>query len=231
MTVPQLHQTALHSGRFPNVTARRLRNLVAECFAPRYLVDDGTPAFNLKRLLPVLSSTELQQMLLLFTCRANAILADFIRDVYWQKYAGGYSELSNDDARAFVTRSIDQGKTAKRWAETTVKRVSTYLTGCAADYGLLEDGSKSTRRLLLYRIAPRVSAYLAYDLHLAGIGDNALLDHEDWQLFGLSHHDVLDEIKRLSLQGLLIVQGAGQAIKISWKFKEMETLSDVLTQS
>jgi len=231
MTVPRLHQVALQSGRFPNVTARRLRNLVAECFAPRYLVNDGTPARHLKILLPSLGSTEFQQMLLLFTCRANEILGDFIREVYWQKYAGGYSELSNDDARAFVECSIDQGKTSKRWSETTVKRVSTYLTGCAGDYGLLQDGSKSTRRLLPYRIAARVAAYVAYDLHLDGVGDNALLDHKDWGLFGLSHHDVLDEIKRLSLKGLLIVQSAGQVIRISWKFKEMETLSDVLTQS
>jgi hypothetical protein len=33
----ELHQIALESGRFPTVTARRLRNIVVECFAPRYL--------------------------------------------------------------------------------------------------------------------------------------------------------------------------------------------------
>jgi hypothetical protein len=231
MSVPKLYEVALQSGGFPNVTARRLRNIVAECFAPRYLVQQGRPALFLKRLLPNVGASELQQMLLLFTCRANAILGDFIRDVYWQKYAAGYSEISNDDARDFVGRSIDRGRTSKRWSDSTVKRVSTYLTGCAADFGLLADGAKSTRRILPFRIAIRVSAYLAYDLHWSGLGDNALLDHEDWGLFGLSHHDVLDELKRLSLQGLFIVQAAGHTIKISWKFKESETLGDVLTKS
>jgi hypothetical protein len=46
----QLHQVALESGRFPTVTARRLRNIVVECFAPRYLVSAGAPAAHLKRL-------------------------------------------------------------------------------------------------------------------------------------------------------------------------------------
>ena len=57
------------------------------------------------------------------------------------------------------------------------------------------------------------------------------MTHEDWQLFGLAREDVLEEIKRLSLKGLLIVQAAGDVVRISWKNQNMETLCDVLTQS
>ena len=39
MSASQLYEAALASGRFPLVTARRLRNIVAECFAPRYMRD------------------------------------------------------------------------------------------------------------------------------------------------------------------------------------------------
>jgi DNA-directed RNA polymerase subunit alpha len=51
------------------------------------------------------------------------------------------------------------------------------------------------------------------------------------ELFGLAREDVLEEIKRLSLKGLLIVQAAGDVVRISWKNQDMETLCDVLTQS
>ena len=34
MSANQLREAALESGRFPTVTARRLRNIVVECFAP-----------------------------------------------------------------------------------------------------------------------------------------------------------------------------------------------------
>lgn len=124
MSANQLHQVALESGRFPTVTARRLRNIVVECFAPRYLVNGGTPAAHLKRLSATISTVDLTQLMLVFTSRANPILGDFVRHVYWARYAGGYTQITNEDARAFVERGIDDGKTVKRWSETTVRRVS-----------------------------------------------------------------------------------------------------------
>ncbi len=227
----ELNQIALASGRFPTVTARRLRNIVVECFAPRYLKAAGSPAEHLKRLSGVFSTADLSQLMLVFTCRANPILGDFIREVYWSRYTGGYAQITNDDARTFVERAINDGKALKRWADKTVQNVAGYLTGCCADYGLLERGQKTSRKILPFRISPSVAAYLAYELHFAGLGDNALLTHEDWQLFGLAREDVLEEIKRLSLKGLLIVQAAGDVIRISWKQQDMEALCDVLTQS
>jgi hypothetical protein len=231
MSANQLSQAALDSGRFPTVTARRLRNIVVECFAPRYMVDGGNHAKHLKRLSVAISGADLTQLMLVFTSRANPIFGDFVRQVYWARYAGGYTQITNDDARAFVERGIDDGKTTKRWSETTVQRVSAYLTGCCADYGMLERGTRSSRRILPFRISSSVAAYLAYELHFSGIGDNALLAHEDWQLFGLAREDVLEEIKRLSLKRLLILQAAGDVIRISWRQQDMETLCDVLTQS
>ena len=231
MSANQLHQVALESGRFPTVTARRLRNIVVECFAPRYLSANANAAKNLRLLAPAISSADLTQLMLIFTSRANPILGDFVRQVYWPRYAGGYTQLTNEDARYFVERGIDDGKTVKRWEETTVRRVSAYLTGCCADYGMLERGARSTRRILPFRVSQTVAAYLAYELHFEGVGDNALLNHEDWHLFGMVREDVLEEIKRLSLKGHLIVQAAGDVIRISWKQQNMEALCDVLTQS
>lgn len=232
MSTGDLHRVALASGRFPTVTARRLRNIVMECFAPRYLVCGGAPAMHLKQLATAFTPLEVQQLMFIYTCRANCILGDFVRQVYWTRYAGGYATLTNDDARGFIQRAIDDEKTSMRWADTMVSRVSAYLVGCCADYGLLERGRRSDRKILPFRISPNVAAYLAYDLHLReGAGDNRLLDHEDWQLFGLSRQDVLEELKRVGLRGLLIVQAAGNAVRISWKYADMEALCDVLAHS
>ena len=231
MSANQLHEVALQSGRFPTITARRLRNIVVECFAPRYLVRGGEPAGHLKCLSATISNADLTQLMLVFTSRANPVLGDFVRDVYWARYVGGYNQINNDDARTFVERGIDDGKTIKRWSETTVRRVSAYLTGCCADYGMLERGLRSSRRILPFRISPSVAAYLAYELHFSGVGDNTLLTHEDWQLFGLAREDVMEELKRLSLKGLIIFQAAGDVIRINWKQQDMEALCDVLTQS
>ncbi len=232
MSTKQLFERALASGAFPNVTARRLRNIVSECFAPRYLSKRSPhPAQHLKRLMATSSNGEFAQLMLLFTARANAILADFIREVYWARYAGGYREVSTLDARAFVERAVDDGKTVKRWSESTVRRVSAYLTGCCADYGLLQGGRKSTREILPLRVSSSICAFIAYDLHFRGVGDNSILHHEDWGLFGLEYRDVLDELKRLNLKGFVLVQSAGDATRIDWKFKSMGELCDVIAES
>ena len=227
----ELFDQALQSGLFPNIAARRLRNIIAECFAPRYLTDEGKPAQNIKILLPQLSSAELKQLLLLYTCRSNRILFDFVKDVYWEKYSAGYTEISGEDALRFVRIAVDRGLTAIAWSESVIKKNASYLTGCCADYGLLETGRKSDRKILPFRISPKTLIYLAYDLHFFGLGDNSVLEADDWQLFGLHYEDVFDEMKRISTRGYFIVQSAAGAARIDWKYKNFKEVIDVITQN
>jgi hypothetical protein len=226
-----LFEEVLNSGLISNVSAYRLRNIVIRCFANRFLKSNGEPAICLKRLAPVLGPQEIAQLFFLYTCRANPILADFVRKVYWNAYESAAEAVLRGDAEDFVRRAIDDGKTPSRWAEGQVERMGRYLTGCCSDFGLLGRASAKGRRILPFRLEPNVATYLAYELHCQGVGDNALLAHEDWQLFGMAREDVLEEIKRLSLKGLLIVQAAGDVVRISWKQHDMKALCDVLTQS
>ena len=226
-----LYQEALSSGVLSSVSAYRLRNIVVRCFGNRYLVHGNEPAGTLKKLLPSLAPAEMAQLFFIYTCRANRILYDFIRDVYWPCYMSAAKFLSKQSAEDFIRRGIDGNKTPSRWAEGQILRVGRYLRGCCSDFGLLGSPGKDGRPFIPFRIEQKTIAYLAYELHFSGVGDNALLTHEDWQLFGLEREDVLEEIKRLSLKGLLIAQAAGDVIRISWKLQDMETLCDVLTQS
>ena len=224
----ELYQAALSSGRFPSISARRLKNLVVDCFAPRYLVDNGGPALLLKALHTVLSMREIEQLMFFYTCRANLILADFIRDIYWQAYGASRETLDNEEAQRFVTRANQDGKTASPWSPMTIQNVAGYLTGCCADFGLLERGQRRVRRILPYRIEARVAALIAYDLHFAGQGDNSVLSDPQWALFGMEAADVLNELKRLALKGFVIVQAAGNVTRIGWQYKTMEEVSDAI---
>ncbi len=230
MSAGDLYKSALYSGEFPNISARRLRNMVVECFSPRYLRGGAKPAQYLKQLIKSLSTTEITQLFFLYTSRANLILSDFIRDIYWERYAAGDDLLGNEDVKAFIQRGMDDGKTAKRWSESTVKRVASYLTGCCADYGLLGKRTLGGRRIVPFRIEPRVAAFLAHDLHFSGLGDNAVTSHEDWGLFGLTRNDVRQEFRQLSLRGYFIHQSAGEVTHIGWKYKTMEAFLDVLAE-
>jgi len=230
MSASQLYEAALASGRFPLVTARRLRNIAAECFSPRYLRDPNVAA-RLKSLVDRFTKAELNQLLFIYTARANLVLADFVREVYWTRYSAGRNDLQLEDARSFVANNVREGKTQTPWSETTIKRISSYLMGCCADYGLLTTTGRNQRSIAAYRILPKVAAYLAYDLKFSGLGDNQIVSSSDWDLFGLERADVRDQLKRLSLQGLLIFQAASDVVHIGWTYKSMEELIDVIAQS
>jgi hypothetical protein len=225
-----LYAAALSSGLLSEVSASRLKNIVIRCFANRYLIDGGKPAGFLKHLSKRLSPPVLTQLFFLYTCRANPILYDFIREVYWDRYASGAKLIPKEVSEDFIRKAIDDGKTPSRWADGQIERVGRYLSGCCADFGLMGGPAKDGRAIRQFRVEQATSFFLAHELHFDGVGDNALLTHEDWQLFGLAREDVLEEIKRLSMKGLLIVQAAGDVIRIGWKQQDMEALCDVLAQ-
>jgi hypothetical protein len=228
-TASRLCDRALESGQFPTVTARRLRNIVAECFAPRYLNPVENVAWRLKQLKAVLSGADFRQLLLLHTARANKILADFVRDVYWERYAGGYDYVTSEDAEDFVRHALDEGKTEKYWADSTVKRVCSYLLGACSDYDLLGDRTGGGRIITAGRLSSVTAAYLAYDLNDQGMADNVMAAHPDWKLFGLDEQSVRGELKNLSLQGLIVLQAAGDIVHISWRYSSMEEFIDGLS--
>jgi hypothetical protein len=225
-----LLRVALKSGAFPTISARRLRNVVIEAFGPRYLVDDARPARVLKILLGRVPQQDFYQMLFCYTCRANPVLAEFVREVYWQRYAAGGLAVTRNEARSFIRRAIDQGRTSKRWSKSTVIRVSNYLLGICADYGLLGPIRADARTIIPFRITPITAFILAYDLHFRGVSDSAILHHPDWGLFGLEPPDVLQELKRLALRGEIIVQSAATITQIGWKRKNLEELARGLAE-
>ena len=231
MNASQLNKEALASGEFPTMSARRLRNFVAECFAPRYLQNGASAANTLQQARNRFEKRELVQLMYIYTCRANDVLADFVREVYWPTYSAGRDYLSLDQSRSFIRRSSEEGKTTRPWSDSTIKRVSSYLIGACADFGLVERNRSRDRRIFPYRIEQRNSALLAYELHLSGRPDNQLLSDLDWALFGMDRLDVVDQLKRLALKGILLVQSAGEAIRIEWRYQTMEEVVYVIAES
>jgi hypothetical protein len=63
------------------------------------------------------------------------------------------------------------------------------------------------------------------------MGDNSMITHDLWQLFGMTPGDIREELKRISKKGWLIVQSAGDVTRISWRFNSLEEVVDVIIES
>lgn len=229
MSSPELYSVALQSGAFPNMSARRLKDVVTEGFASRYLVRNGDPASWIKELRSVVTARDMRQTLLIFTARAHQILNDFITKVYWSSYSAGQSTLERSDSSRFVERANQDGKTTTKWSDTTVRRVASYLIGCCVDFGLLEPTQeKDSFRFSDFRVTAGTALVLAHELHFDGKGDNAVVSHSDWLLFGMEQADVIEQFRQLMLDGHLVVQSAGGVVNVGWKYQNMQEVIDAI---
>jgi hypothetical protein len=229
-SISALANRAIREGVFAQMTARRIQNLVKEMFAPRFLAGSVPAAKHLKLLLTKnLQSEDWNQIFLIHTARAQTILGDFIREVFWAQYAGGATHLSRQQAELFISRAMDAGITTKRWSETMARRVAEYLMGACSDFSLLDRQARRERRILPFVVRPKVALYLAHDLHFTPVSDASVVTSPDWGLFGLSPHDALAELRRVSQDGRMIVQSGADLVHISWSHRSMEEFCHAIT--
>ena len=129
--------------------------------------------------------------------------------------------ISNEESLEFIRQINNEGRTVTQWSESIQRRVASYLTGCCADFGLLEAGMKKVRQLLPFRMDTRTAAVLAYERHFAGLSDNAVITDESWSWFGCDRQEVMSELQRWARRNLLIVQSGAELVKIDWTCKTM----------
>ena len=217
-TSSQLSQIALAEGVFPGCTARRVENLVREMFAPRFYKPDSQVADRIQEVIS--SGTHIdviKQIFLIHTTRAQLVLRDFITQVYWQHARLGDDSLTIDHARRFLEEALRQGKMAKSWSPTTINRVSGYLLGACHDFDLLGAACRGLRPFLHFRIRAKTAIYLAHDLHFSGMGDQSLVLHPDWSIFGLESPDeVVGFLASISSEARWLIQSGGGLVQISW---------------
>jgi hypothetical protein len=117
----------------------------------------------------------------------------------------------------------------KRWTASSIRRVSGYLLGCCAGFGLLQGSGRADYCISRFTIRPAAAIYLAHDLHFSGLNDFALTRHPDWRLFGLDPHGVVQLLRKLAGDGRLTVQATAELVHITWKYKTWEACADAIT--
>jgi hypothetical protein len=232
MSTAELVSKVLARGILSKATALRARDLVNRAFAHRYLLNGGRPARYLKHLLQhSLTTKQLSQVLLIHTARANAVLHDFILDVFWPRYAAGGTHLRKQDALDFLESAVNRGRIPKRWSPPLNDRVARYLLKCLEDFTLLGPLHRGQREMIPFGIASVTTLYLAHELHFSDLSDNQVLEHVDWRLFGLERQDIVRELERVSYGGHFIVQYSGEILRIAWRYKTMGECLDGIAAS
>ena len=223
----ELRNQVITEGLLPKATAYRTSDLVRRVFAQRYLAENDAPAKWLKKLVSGgWQGDKLSQLFLIYTARANLILRDFIAEVYWPHYRAGAHLIHRQEGLNFLKSANAAGKFRNQWSDAMQTKVVRYLFASLSDFRLTRNLPKNQREILPFTILPTTTAFLAYELHFTGVSDSNLLEHPDWALFGLDRYAVLQELRKIS--AYLIVQSAGDLVRIAWAHKSMEDFIDAI---
>ncbi len=200
-------------------TERRVIDVVRNIFTTRFLdYDINVPGTLSKMRDKYVSMDVIIQLFFIYTCRANPILGDFVRDIYIPFVQKGYQKINTNDPKDFIRTALSDGRIPKSWSLSTINKVSEHMIASLIDFNLIDQ----TKTILPFRIIDLTANYLAHELHFRGFSDNEIWQHEDWQLFGLKPKDVISILERQSFQGSFLFQFSGELLRISWEYKSLE---------
>jgi len=200
-------------------TENRVIDIVRNVFANRFMnYEMNIPTMLHKMRENYVSINVMTQLFYIYTCRANLILGDFVKEIYFPFVKKGYQKIETNDPKEFIRRSISDGKIPTMWSDSTISKVSEHIIASLIDFLLLE----KNKNILPIRVIDNTTNYLVHELHFRGFSDNEIWQHEDWELFGLGTRDVISIIERLSYQGAFVFQFSGELLKLDWKNNSME---------
>jgi len=209
-------------------TARRALDIV-RAFTLRFLQPSDVPARHLRRLLsPTAPRQMFSDLVLFYIARQDDLLRDFVIHGYWPAARDGALTIRNEDVHCLIAEAHRDGRIRSPWSPELRRDLAGRLLVVLTTFGLMEEDRRGRRHLLPYTPADGTILYLAYLLHDQGVSDGSLAEHPDWVLFGLEPPDVWNRLEALVSAGWLIVQRAGQVVRVNWTHKSVEEMLDVL---
>lgn len=205
-------QRCLEQNPLSKSTEKRTKDLVTVVFFDRYWKGELPKYLHLIRENGI-GLEAMKSIFLVYTARANAILRDFIIEVF----SKNKSVVTSEDSIRFIDEAISTGK-SPTWSASMRKRVASYLLTCCKDFGLIDRRGE----VQLYFPDSFVINYFLHEMHFNGLSDNQILEDTTWDLLQMTKHDVIKELEKISYNGSFIFQYSGEILHLSWKYQNMK---------
>lgn len=212
-------------------TARRARDVVKEVFAQRFLQPTDQPARHLKQFVEAeWRSQDFSDLVFYFAARRDKLLWDFTSIRYWPLVDRGRQVIRNQDVLDFLWEAEQDERIPQPWSPRIKIRLAGSLLTALTQFGLLRLLKPGVREVIPYRLTDEALIYLVYSLHLSGVTDGSLPEHETWSLLGMAPAEFLSRLEFLGDRSFFVVQRAGEVVRITWTYDSMEDVVRALTQ-
>lgn len=205
----------------------RTKDIINHTFYRRFLKDGESTVLEIQALRNNYISLEIiNQIIFIYTCRANLILFDFVKEIFQNFSKNGNLILPEKSEIEFIESAIRDSRIPLKWSDSTKQRVARHIGACLNDFRLTD----KSKRILPFYINDLTANYWIHKQHFAGLSDASIIELDEWNLFGLDRQDVLNLMHRLSLAGSFVYQHSGELIKITWNYKSMNEFINGITK-
>jgi hypothetical protein len=227
MTKQELIDQVLEFNPLAKEHENRTKDIVNRVFQGRFLKEGGEVVLEIQQLRNGYVSLEIiSQIIFIYTCRANLILFDFVKDIFQPLAKSGNPLLPEKAAVYFIEEAIRDGRIPTRWSDSTKRRVARHINACLIDFKLIDN----SKRTIPFFINDVTAHYWIHKQHFNGLSDAAIMSLDEWNLFGLNQQDVIGILARLSLAGHFVLQQSGELIRVTWKYQSMKEFIDGITK-
>jgi len=218
-TAINFQKRVLEEGLLSKSTDSRTIDVVRNIFKTRFLDQKLDVPLYIKTMREKYVSIDvITQLFLVYTCRANPILSDYISEVYFPSAKARKSHVTAEDPKIFIRSALSDGRIQTSWSESTIERVSEHINACLIDFGLVD----KAKRILPFRAIDLTVSYLMHELHFQGFSDMNILHHQDWRIFDLEPSRLASIAERISFKGTFIFQYSGEMLKVGWNYYNMQ---------
>jgi hypothetical protein len=159
---------------------------------------------------------------------SDRLLQDTVAEILVPMRARGVSEVNLWDIERPLKDWIGQGRTARPWGATTLRRVAQELLATLRDFGVLQGATK--KRLAPTFLPLEAFAYVAFFLKRCQPSGAKLIELPDWRLFFLSSIGVERLLFECHQEQLLDYHVAGSVSRLTFPADTLEEYAHVLTQ-
>jgi len=167
-------------------------------------------------------------LLYYYTVQNDSTLRAIVLEVVARRRLGGYTDVTQEHVLRSLRDWVAEGKTADKWGEETLARVTRHSLATLRDFGILQ--GKATKSITPLYLPVEAFAFLAFELWRHEKSGEKILHNPEWNLFFLPIQGVERFFLEAHQERLLSYYAAGSVVRLEFPVNTLVEVARVLVE-
>jgi hypothetical protein len=217
--------------RRENVFGKASRSRVEDIlgiFRQRYLSEPAVTKSLVTLVRGKFQTAALERLFYFHSAKNDNLLHDVVTEVLFPMREQGLVHITVQDVQRSLEKWVDEGKTIRRWTESTLVHAAQGVMSTLRDFGVLE--GVVNKKIASAYLPVEAFAYIVFYLKQHQPSGAKLIELPDWKLFFLQREGVERFLFEAHQRDLLEYHVAGSVTRLTFPAETLEEYANVLAQ-